>query len=126
MNPATRHLLLEAEALSQKPIHVVFDAELPILARVQIARDGASQHVLVVRPGPTADYAIANQLGFVTRHFSLPKVVQVDFAATPRALSHAATLVNRLLRPDNASDDAALLDIAQGFMQWALSVAARV
>lgn len=123
MNPATQQLLRAAEALSGTPIQVLFDVDLPILARVQIARHGASHHVLVVRPGPTSDYAVANQLEFLTRLFSLPKDDRYDFVSTPQATSYASALVDRMLRRHNSLDVAGLTSVTQTFMQWAMSSA---
>ena len=57
MNPVVQQLLREAESLSGTPVQVVHDVDLPISARIQFARNGASHHVLIVKPGPAADYA---------------------------------------------------------------------
>ena len=121
MNPVVQKLLRDAESLSGTPVQVVHDADLPISARIQFARNGASHHVLVVKPGPAADYAVANQLGFLTRLFSLPAEDRCDFLITPQAQQHAATLVDELLLPQRTLVGAGRAAISQSILQWTLA-----
>ena len=56
MNPVVQQLLRNAESLSGTPVQLVHDVDLQISARIQFARNGASHHIVVVKPGPAADY----------------------------------------------------------------------
>ena len=85
MNDSVKDLLLQAETTSGSPIQVIYDANLPISARLEFARRGASHHLLVVRPGLSADYFIANQVGILKRLFALPVSERFDFVIAPKA-----------------------------------------
>ena len=97
MNDSVKELLRQAEAISGSPVQVIYDANLPISARLQFARRGASHHLLVVQPGLSADYFIANQVGILKRLFALPASDRFDFVIAPKAQQATAALVDELL-----------------------------
>jgi hypothetical protein len=120
MHPSVQELIAEAESASGRPVQVIYEAELPTSASVRFARDGASHHVVMVQPGPAADYFIANQVGFITRLYALAPEARADFVVlATRADSAAADLVARQL-PQWSADDAGARRAMRGIVDWVL------
>jgi hypothetical protein len=121
MKPALQQLLDDARQVSGSPVQVIYDGKLPISARLQFARHGASHHLLAVHPGPAADYFIANQLGFLTRLYALQAGERFDFIIKPEARQAAAALVDELLLPKISLDDAGRGEITHKIQQWLMA-----
>jgi hypothetical protein len=119
MLPATRELIDEAAAHTGRPIHVLMDAELEVSASIQIARHGAAQHMLRVRPSEAADYFIANQVLFMLRLLELPVADRFDFSPALAADAAMAETLRGCLGPGGPeirNDD----PLVQNFTRWAL------
>ena len=121
MNDSVKELLRQAETISGSPVQVIYDANLPISARLQFARRGASHHLLVVQPGPSADYFIANQVGILKRLYVLPARERFDFVITPKAQQATAALVHELLIPEISRDDSDIAGFTHNVQQWLLA-----
>lgn len=80
--PETQVLVDQAEAKSGKPVFVYIDRGLDVSATIQVARRGALQHVLRVKPSDALDYFIANQVLFMLRMVELPMGQRFDCAPT--------------------------------------------
>lgn len=119
MLPATRELIDAAAARTGKPIHVLTDAALEVSASIQIARYGAPQHVLRVRPSEAADYFIANQVLFMLRLLELPVEDRFDFSPVPAADAAMAETLRGSLGPGSPEigNDGPLV---KNFTRWAL------
>jgi hypothetical protein len=120
MHSSVHDLIAEAESLSGRPIQVIHDAELATSAAVRYARDGASHHLVMVRPGPAADYFVANQVGFISRLFSVPAEERTSFIVLGAAADAAAAdLVARHL-PNVSADDAGARRAMRSIIDWVL------
>lgn len=82
MLPETQALVNQAEAKSGKPVLVYIDRGLDVSATIQVARRGALQHVLRVKPSDALDYFVANQVLFMLRIAELPVGQRFDCAPT--------------------------------------------
>ena len=83
LRPETIGILERVEALSGRPVEFKPDSSLTLRATIQIARNGASAHVLKYRQSKEPlDYWVAYQAGYVLRLFELPPAERVDFAST--------------------------------------------
>lgn len=79
LHPATQEMIRRVEELSGKPVHVMEDPQVKVMAVVTPARGAAPAHFLRYRPGvKSLDYLIAYQLGFVERQFSLPPEMRME------------------------------------------------
>jgi hypothetical protein len=83
----TTDILQVAEQVSGRPVRVLEDAKLSVLATIRMARGNAPMHVLAYRPvvGRQPDYQICYQCGFVIRLFENPPDRRFDFGGAPLA-----------------------------------------
>lgn len=109
-----------AETLSGRPIRLLEDASLPVIATLSMARDGATEHVLRYRPrvGPI-DYFVLYQIGFLNRLFRCPAADRMDLMPTGTAAEQVATLVTAGLAP-GAEDTRHAYSFSATVAQWAL------
>ena len=116
----TQEILAEVEKVSGKPVRYFRDDVLPLLATIQIARNGASFHVLRYKPSKESlDYFVAYQAGFVLRLFENPAECRFDFAPT----SVGASALEGLIKASgalNELDQKALAPFVATVHQWAL------
>ena len=49
--PETRLIVDQVEQITERPIRFAEDAALPVMANLRIARNGAAEHVMAIRPG---------------------------------------------------------------------------
>jgi hypothetical protein len=118
--PETRQIINQVEQVTELPIRFAEDASLPVIANLRIARNGAKEHVLTLRPGgESLDYVVAYQCGYVLRLYETPPDQRFDFAAIP---SDAADRMIPLLRAMLAPGDAApeLQAVAERMSHWLL------
>lgn len=96
------------------------DEKLPLLATLQMARNGAPYHVLRYSPtNEPLDYMVAFQAGFVLRLFENEPSLRFDFAP----METASKNIEPLLSATSAlgSEDKKLLpEFAKFLAQWAL------
>ena len=118
--PETRLIVDQVEQITERPIRFAEDAALAVIANLRIARSGAQEHVLTLRPGgESLDYVVAYQCGYVLRLYETPPDQRFDFAASP---SDAADRMAPLLKAMLASGDAApdLPAVAERMSHWLL------
>lgn len=81
--PEVQQLIQKVELLSDRPVHVIEEADLKARATVTPARGGAPVHLVRFRPGsPSLDYLVASQLQFLIRTFSCPAADRWDIVST--------------------------------------------
>jgi hypothetical protein len=87
MHPAAQQMIRKVEELSGKPVHVMEDPSLKVMAVVTPARGAAPAHFLRYRPGVAAlDYVIVYQLGLA---FFPSAMKRRGGFQPPRAWKHA-------------------------------------
>ena len=113
-------LLARVEELSGRPVEFRPDSSLNVRATLQMARHGATAHVLRYRTtNDPLDYWVSCQAGFALRLFELPLEDRLDLRGAGEAEHQAATLV-KTGQPLTVDDLAALPDYAQLLAHWAL------
>ena len=81
--PEVQQLIEQVERISERPVHVMEEADLKARATVMPARGGAPAHMIRFRPGSASlDYLVASQLMFLIRTFSCPAADRWEIAAT--------------------------------------------
>lgn len=81
--PEVQQLIQHVEGLSNRPVHVMEDADLRVRATVTPARLGVPGHIVRFRPGsPSLDYLVASQLQFLVRTFTCPAADRWDIVST--------------------------------------------
>jgi len=82
-SPDVQQLIHQVEQLSDRPVHVMEEADLRNRATVTPARGGAPAHIIRFRPGsPSLDYLVASQLQFLVRTFSCPPADRWDIVSS--------------------------------------------
>ena len=80
LSPITEEILQRVEEVTGTPVEIIADGSLQVLAKVTMARPGASSHLLRVglnRPVP--DYLIAYECGFILRLYANPPAERFEF-----------------------------------------------
>ena len=80
LSPITEEILERVEEVTGMPVEIIADGSLQVLAKVTMARPGASSHLLRVglnRPVP--DYLIAYECGFILRLYANPPGERFEF-----------------------------------------------
>ena len=94
LRPETLGILQRIETLSGRPVEFKPDATLTLRATLQLARNGASAHLLRYRPvNEPLDYWVAYQAGYLLRLLELPPSDRFDFAGTGTAPSRVVELL---------------------------------
>ncbi len=120
-NPSTRRILAEVERASGKSIEFLEDSSLPLLATLQMARNGAPFHLLRYKPtDKPLDYLVCYQAGFVLRLFANPPERRFDFASTQAGLSSLRTLLTASA-PPSTHDQELLAQFVEMLHRWALT-----
>lgn len=120
LRAATKSILSRVENDTGKSIQFLRDENLPVLATLQMARNGAEFHVLRYRPSDDPlDYLIAYQAGFVLRLFENEPADRFDFAPSPDVGKRveALTAAGQALSP---ADRQILPEFSKFVGQWAL------
>jgi hypothetical protein len=120
LRAVTKGILRSVEDLSGKSIEFMRDDSLPVLATLQMARNGAAYHVLRYKPSKEPlDYMVAFQAGFLIRLFANEPNKRFDFVPSDVAGRRVEPLVAAGVRLDEA--DRRMLPEFSGFVaQWAL------
>jgi hypothetical protein len=118
--PETRLIVDLAERFTERRIRFAEDQALPVMASLQIARRGATEHVMTIRPGgESLDYVVAYQCGFVLRLYQTPPNRRFDFTASPReAADRMMPLLQALLPPGEPAPG--LRAVAERMSHWLL------
>lgn len=118
--PETRLIVDQVENITERPIRFADDPALPVMANLRIARHGAAEHVMTIRPnGESLDYVVAYQCGFVLRLYQTPPDQRVDFAGSPgEAADRMAPLLQALLPPGETAPG--LRAVAERMSHWLL------
>ena len=120
LRPETLGILERVEALSGRPVEFKPDSSLTLQATLQIARNGATSHVLQYRPSnEPLDYWVAYQAGYALRLFELAPDERMDFAGTGAGASGVEVLL-KTGQPLTEADRSILPNFAQMTVHWAL------
>ena len=122
---ATREILTMVESITDRKVEFVPQANMPVMAQLKIARDGAETHILTYRTGgDELDYTIAYQCGFALRLYALAPESRFNFAGDPAtAAQKMSKLLITILPPngaDQGADMAELPKIADLMANWLL------
>jgi hypothetical protein len=116
----TTAILDQIEALSGRPVRFMEERDLPVLSAMQVARDGASFHVLRYRPSDEPlDYRVAFQAAYTLRLFQCPEGERFDFVTLPEAHDAARELV-AAGTPLTDEEEAVLGPFSAAVADWAL------
>ena len=120
LRAATKGILRRVEELSGKSIQFMRDEKLPVLATLQMARNGAEFHVLRYQPSnEPLDYLIAFQAGFLLRLFENEPSRRFDFSPSQEVGKFVEPLIatgQALAAPDRQM----LPDFSKFVAEWAL------
>ena len=112
--------MAQLEQLSNRPVEFLRVDSLPVLASLQIARNGATYHVLQYRPSnDPLDYYVAHQVGIVLRMFELPEDQRFDFASDGRGEKQIESILKASSNL-SSSDKQMLPMFAKSVHHWAL------
>jgi hypothetical protein len=119
LRSATRKILENVEETTGKSIQLMQEDDLPVLATLVTARNGASFHILRYKAtNEPIDYLIAYQAGFLLRLFENPPDKRFDFAPDLKAWEKAKALI---IANGNPKVDSAMLEAFSAHIaQWAL------
>ena len=120
LRAATRAVLQQVEERTGRPVQFLRDDGLKVMAALQMARNGASFHVLRYRPSDSpVDYLIAHQAAFILRLYENEPARRFDFSPEDSATALMESLIPAG-RPLAGPDAEALPDFAKFTAQWAL------
>lgn len=120
LRTVTKHILKRVEERTGKSIQFMRDEKLPLLATLQISRNGADFHVLRYRPSNEAlDYFVAFQAGFVLRLFETEPLKRFDFSPEPDVAKEIEPLLKAGQSLSKLDIDA-LPEFGTRVAQWAL------
>ena len=113
-------ILDRIETLSGRPVRFMEERDLPLLSTMQVARDGASFHVLRYRPSnEPLDYRVAYQAAYTLRLFQCPEDERFDFMPLVEARAAARELVAGGM-PLTDQEQSALAPFSAAVADWAL------
>jgi hypothetical protein len=120
LRAVTRDILKRVEESTGKSIQFLRDEELPLLATIQMARNGADFHVLRYRPSNEAiDYFVAFQAGYLLRLFENEPSKRFDFLPEPDASKKIEPILKAGQSLSKIDIDA-LPEFGARVTQWAL------
>lgn len=118
--PDTTNLVTQLEKISNRPVELMRVDSLPVLASIQIARHGASYHILQYRPSNNPlDYYIAQQVGMALRVFEQPEAQRFDFSSDGTGEQHLEAVIQATSNL-SANDKEALPMFVKSVHKWAL------
>ena len=108
--PETKEILELVEKKTGKPVEIVSDPSLQLIAKVKRAKDKTPTHLLTYNPGKKEiDYTIAFECGFVLRLYENPPEERFDFGSNVsgrktvrQMLTAPGGLAKRMRLPDAA------------------------
>lgn len=116
----TRSVLDKVQALSGKGVEFLADPDLPVLATMHTARDGASFHTVRFNPNrEPLDYFLVYQAGFLIRLFRCPADQRYDFIPAADANLRMGRLIEESTRGQPA-EQASRTKVASMIAHWAL------
>jgi hypothetical protein len=116
----TRSVLDNVQALSGKGVEFLADPDLPVLASMHTARDGASFHTVIFNPNrEPLDYVLIYQAGFLIRLFRCPVGQRYDFVPAADANLRMERLIDESTRGQPAKQ-ASRTKVASMIAHWAL------
>ena len=88
------------EEASGKPVIILPDPSLKLIARIAVARGDAPAHVVTFNPkyGEATDYHIVYQCGYALRIYQTPAAERFDVISADSGRQEAATLVEKHVR----------------------------
>lgn len=120
LRAATRGVLQSVEEVTGRPIQFMRDDSLKVMATLQMARQGASFHVLRYRPSDSPlDYLVVQQAAFILRLYENDPAQRFDFVPSDTAGGLMESLIPAG-RPLAGADAKALPEFAKFTAQWAL------
>lgn len=120
LRAVTQGILKRVEEKTGREVQFLRDDELPLLATLQIARNGANHHVLRYRPSnEPLDYLVAFQAGFVLRLFDNVPAERFDFMGEATVAQNVEPLL-AAGQVISSADRAQLPEFARFVAQWAL------
>jgi hypothetical protein len=117
--PETQAIISQVEAITDRPVQVVEISDLPVMATMHVARDGAPSHRLACRPeGDVLDYQVATQCANVLRLYRRPPSARFNFGSDRKNVS----AIEAMLRDTSASppDETHLRRVAGVIFDWLL------
>lgn len=118
--PETTNLVTQLEQLSNRHIEFMRVESLPVLASLNIARNGAAYHILQYRPSNSPlDYFISQQVGIALRMFEQPVSQRFDFSSS----GSGEEILESIMKASSSisSKDMELLPMfVKSVHQWAL------
>lgn len=118
--PETNSLVTKLELVSNRPVVFMRVDSLPVLASIQIARKGASYHILQYRSSNSPlDYYIAQQVVTALRMFEQQDHLRFDFSSNGSGEKSLEAIIKSSthLTPENR---ASLPNFVKVVHQWAL------
>lgn len=118
--PETTNLVTRLEQMSHQHVELMRVDSLPVLASIQIARHGASYHVLQYKPSNNPlDYYIAQQVGMALRLFEQPEEHRFDFSSDGSGEQRLETVIKASSNL-SSKDKEALPMFVKSVHQWTL------
>src|SRR5438128_1095875 len=110
MSATAREIIQRVEELTGKPVEVIADGSLQVLAKVTMARPEVPRHILRLRlDRDVPDYYVAYECGFILRLYASPPAERFQFASTSvgpqeilRLYRDSSDLTRKLRLPDAA------------------------
>jgi hypothetical protein len=116
----TKGILKRVEEQTGKSVQFLRDEKLPLLATLQMARNGADFHVLRYRPSnDPLDYLVVFQASFVLRLFENEPSQRFDFSPAPDASNRVEPLL-AAGQSLSAIDKQVMPEFASMVAQWTL------
>ncbi|MFM9969718.1 MAG: hypothetical protein ACKVQK_15110 [Burkholderiales bacterium] len=110
-----RHL----EAVSDRPVDLREQADLPVMATIRAARDGAPMHVLKYRPGgDLLDYQVATQCAHVLRLYQRPPDQRFLFSSSGQRVATVEQMLRSSMK--DQADAVAIQRFAKLVFDWLL------
>jgi hypothetical protein len=120
LRAATKNVLKLVEERTDRPVQFLRDESLKVMASFQMARNGATSHILRYRPtDDPIDYLVVHQAAFALRLYENEPDQRFDFTGEDTAAKLMSTLIPGG-RPLPASDAKLLPEFARFTAHWAL------
>lgn len=120
LRQVTKEILQEVESVSGKSIEFMRDEELPVLASLTMARNGAEFHLLRYKPSnEPMDYFVAHQAGYILRLFQCEPNFRFDLSATGVGEETMASLLNSGVQSESF-ENSNFKAASQMLTQWCL------
>jgi hypothetical protein len=96
MTPVASEIIARVEDVTGKPVEVIADGSLQVLAKVTMARGGAPRHILRLRlDREVPDYYVAFECGFILRLYECPPAERFQIASSAAGPEDIERMVSR-------------------------------